>query len=344
MHILGLANGTFNGNSEILLKAALKAAEKADPSITTSWIHVPSVSVPRNPRPLEGAQDVSMGTIGQTGVDGDTVPDDRRDVLNAILAADAIIFATPIYSHQPAGTLKMLVDRILGPFADAAFVQRVLDSQMAGETTYQHIKVDKQILKPRVAAFIAVGGSPFNDQVTMALPTLHQFVYSLHAKVVDQHVFRGYGRPGSVLLRGGEAVKRAEKLGQNVASQIGKTFDEARYLGPKDPASCPYCHMSKIEIDYTQDNDVGCITCGARGKLVVGEEGRIQPVWETDSTTSCITFKGKLRHLDDLRDAAMQEGPAMETESIKEERERWAQVDIAKVPLTSHSRKIQSQI
>ncbi|KAJ5746537.1 hypothetical protein N7520_011719 [Penicillium odoratum] len=343
MQILGLANGTINGNSEILLKAALKAAEKADPSITTSWIHVPSVSVPRNPKPLEGAQDVSMGTIGQTGVGGDTVPDDRSDVLNAILAADALIFATPIYSHQPAGTLKTLVDRILGPFTDAAFVQRVLDSQKAGEKTYQHIKVDKRITKPRVAAFIAVGGSPFNEQVTMALPTLHQFVYSLHAKVVDQQVFRGYGRPGSVLLRG-EAIKRAAKMGENVASQIGKTFDEADYLGPKDPASCPYCHMTKVEIDYTQENDVGCITCGARGKLVVGENGRIQPVWETDSTSSCITFKGKLKHLDDLRDAAMEEGPAMEVQSIKEEREWWARVDIAKVPLTSQSDRIQSHI
>ncbi|KAJ5636650.1 uncharacterized protein N7484_009963 [Penicillium longicatenatum] len=343
MHILGLANGTLNGNSEILLKAALIAAEKADSSITTSWIHVPSVSVPRNPRPLEGAQDVSMGTIGQTGVDGDTVLDDRRDVLNAILTADALIFATPIYSHQPAGTLKALADRILGPFTDAAFVQRVLDHQKAGEQIYQHIKVDSRILKPRIAAFIAVGGSPFKEQVTMALPTLHQFVYSLHAKVVDQHVFQGYGRPGSVLLRGGEAVIRAEELGRNVASQIGKTFDEAEYFGPKDPASCPYCHMSKVEIDYTEDNDVGCITCGARGRLVIGENGRIQPVWEADSTTSCITFKGKLQHLDDLRDAAMQEGPAMDADSIKEERERWAQVNIAKVPLTSHSRDILQQ-
>lgn len=182
------------------------------------------------------------------------------------------------------------------------------------------------------------GGSTFNEQLTMALPTLHQFVYSLHAKVVDQRVFKGYGRPGSVLLHEGEAVKEAEKVGQNVASQLGKTFNEAKYLGPKDAASCPYCHLSKVEIDYTKDNDVGCITCGARGKLVVGGNGQIQPIWETDSKASCITFKGKLKHLDDLRQAAMQEGPAME--SVKKERERWAQINIAKVPLTSHSGKM----
>lgn len=336
MHILGLANGTIDGNSEILLKAALQAAQNTSKSITTSWIHVPSVSVPRNPKPLKGAQDVSMGTIGQTGVEGGdttTVADDRADVLDSILAADALIFATPIYSHQPAGTLKVLVDRILGPFTDAAFVHRVLASQKSGDKTYQDITVDERILKPRVVGFIAVGGSTFNDQSTMALPTLHQFVYSLHAKVVDQRVFKGYGRPGSVLLRGGEAIRIAEKLGGNVASQIGKTFDEATYLGPDEAGSCPYCHLSKVEIDYTEENDIGCITCGARGKLIVAENGRIQPIWEADSAISCITMAGKLKHIEDLRKAAIRETPMMD--SVKESRERWAHVSIPRVALTS---------
>lgn len=338
MHILGLANGTINGNSEILLKAALTAAEKTGKSITTSWIHVPSVSLPRNPKPLEGAQDVSMGTIAQTGDGGDnTVADDRVDVLDAILAADALIFATPIYSHQPAGTLKMLADRILGPFTDAAFVHRVLESQRSGDTTYQGITVDERILKPRVVGFIAVGGSTSKDQITMALPTLHQFVYSLHAKVVDQRIFQGNGRPSSVLLQGGAAVGTAERLGENVASQIGKTFDQATYLGPVEAGSCPYCHLSKIEIDYTEENDIGCITCGARGKLIVAENGRIQPVWERDSVVSCITMAGKLTHLDHLREAAMRETPMMD--SVKEERERWARVSIPKVALTSMRRQ-----
>jgi multimeric flavodoxin WrbA len=36
MHIIGLANGTPFGNSEILLKAALTAATESDSTITTS--------------------------------------------------------------------------------------------------------------------------------------------------------------------------------------------------------------------------------------------------------------------------------------------------------------------
>jgi len=44
MHILGLVNGSIGGNSEILLKATLLSTKHANPSITTSWIHVPSVA------------------------------------------------------------------------------------------------------------------------------------------------------------------------------------------------------------------------------------------------------------------------------------------------------------
>lgn len=337
MHILGLANGTINGNSEILLKAALTAAQKADASITASWIHVPSVSVPRNPKPLEGSMDVSGGMIGRTGIGRDTAPDDRRDVLNAILDADALIFATPVYSHQPAGTLKALLDRILGPFTDAAFAQRILTAQQSGDEIYQGIKADHRILKPRVAAFIAVAGSVLNDQISMALPTLHQFVYPLHAKVVDQDVFKGYGSPGSVLLYGGEAIKRAQRMGENVASQIGKHFDEARYLGPDEPGNCPYCHLPKVEIDYTATNDVGCVTCGARGKLSIGEDGIIRPIWESNSQVSCITMAGKAKHLDDIGESSMKEIPLMA--AVKQEQERWAQVDIPQVLLSSRLQK-----
>src|SRR5262245_19961601 len=119
MHILGIANGSQGGNSEILLKAALRAATTANSSISTSWIHAPSVSIPRNPKPLSGAQDISLGVNSDLhSANGNVhydIPDDRASVLNAILDADALIFATAVYSHQPAGFLKAVVDRIMGP-------------------------------------------------------------------------------------------------------------------------------------------------------------------------------------------------------------------------------------
>lgn len=75
MQILGLANGTPAGNSEILLKAALTAATESDSSITTSWIHVPSISIPTNPAPLDSP--VGFDLASKLNVASNNAPDDE---------------------------------------------------------------------------------------------------------------------------------------------------------------------------------------------------------------------------------------------------------------------------
>lgn len=334
MHILGLCNGSINGNSEILLKAALLSAKKADPTITTSWVHTPSASVPRNARPLPPAA-AGKGVVPSSEGPPITysVPDDRDAVRNAILDADALIFATPTYSHQPPGALKALTDTILGPFADAAMARRISEGKKAGDPEYADAKFDERLFKPRVVGFIVLSGSPLSGQITMALPTLHQIPYCLHAKVVDQVVFSGYTLPGSVLLDETNTILRAEKLGQNIASQIGKKFEDAVYLGKRNESDCPYCHLSKIEIDYTEKNEVGCITCGHRGRLVAGSDGRIRPVWDEDGIYSCITFKGKDKHLDDIMGQVAREKKVIG--SIQGKKAEWEKVVIDRAPMPS---------
>ncbi|KAB8072243.1 hypothetical protein BDV29DRAFT_158747 [Aspergillus leporis] len=300
MHILGIANGTINGNSEILLKAALQAAQARKPSISSSWIHAPSMSIPRNPRPLPAAQDISLGTVACTGEthgeieEQENVPDGRRHILEAILNADGLTIATPVYSHQPAGFLKAVIDRILGPFTGAAFVQCVLEGQHRGDP-----KVDKRILQPRVVGFISCFrvDSERSDYDGIADDASVCVLFACEG-CGPGGLFR-IANPGAVMLNEDRAIERAQQLGQNVASQMGKTFDEAVYLGPRREGDCPYCHLSKVEIDHTPGNDIGCVTCGTRGKMIVGECGRIRLVWEPDSNISCITIKGKLKHVDD---------------------------------------------
>src|SRR6478752_2930777 len=100
MHILGLCNGSLHGNSEILLKAALKAATATDSSITVSWIHVPAVVLPRQHLPFR--DDASMIPYRDDGKEYQSrkrEPDDRAAVFEAIMDADAIIIASPVYSH-----------------------------------------------------------------------------------------------------------------------------------------------------------------------------------------------------------------------------------------------------
>lgn len=338
MHILGLCNGSVHGNSEILLKAALQGAVGRDPSISTSWIHVPSVVIPRNPRPLREEPDIIPKNNHEHGNDtGPTAQsagvDDREAVFEAIMDADALIIATPIYSHQPAGSLKALQDAILGPFADTCGQHRIHQKQEAGDPTVQGVVVDRRAIKPRVAGFIAVAGSraQFPEQWTLALPSLHQFTYPLHCKVVDTHVFPGFAHAGAVLTDP-EAVARASQIGTNVASQLGRPFDDAEYLGPWEDGSCPYCHLLKFEFQG-DNNQIRCITCGAAGELKARTDGKVRPVWEGDSDLSCITLKGKWQHVDDIA-----EGLSIERQKlpmVAAELDRWKTIGVPLVALPS---------
>ncbi|KAF5985639.1 nadph-dependent fmn reductase [Fusarium coicis] len=247
--------------------------------------------------------------------------------------ADAIIIASPVYSHQPAGTLKSLTDAILDPYADVCMAYDLKSRQEERDESVKDVKIDPRDLKPRVPGFIAVAGSnpTFPEQWTMALPTMQTCIYRIHSRVVDQVVLSGYANPGAVLADSGAALERAELLGCRVASQIGKPYAEALYLGPDESGSCPYCHLLKIE--FREENKVVCITCGANGILELGPGGNIRPRWEEGSTVSCLTLKGKLQHRYDVRDKMSSEQPKLA--SISSAFAKWKSLEFPRVVLPS---------
>jgi multimeric flavodoxin WrbA len=351
MHILGLANGSIGGNSEILLKAALQSAKRSSSpdgsAITTSWIHVPSVSYPPNAGPLAHANDISMGanagnnnhlgsstTTTPNGNSTNSIIDDRLTLYNAILDADALIFSTAVYSHQPSGALKAALDKILGPYTDPAFASRILARQEKGDERFASMSVDRRILKPRVAGFLAVGGSTTPDQFAMALPTLHLFAYSLHVKVVDQEVVMGCANPGAVLHAGeGKVMERAEELGTRVAGQLGKGFDEAEYLGPVVEGACPQCHLAKYDFFGGIEMRVGCVVCGNTGRFVVTGGNKVRVEWDEDSDYCCITWRGKQKHIDDIFKNGSAEWKGLK--GSKESLQAWRNTDVGRVQLPS---------
>ncbi|KAJ4989587.1 hypothetical protein SVAN01_04964 [Stagonosporopsis vannaccii] len=344
MHILGLANGSVGGNSTILLKAALQSAKNYSPHTTTSWIHVPSLSYPPNAGPMDHAQDVSMGT--NTGnnsngslADSENIEDDRKILYEEIMNADALIFSTAVYSHQPAGSLKAVLDRILGPYTDPTFASRILAGQRANDPKFASMKVDKRILKPRVCGFLAIGGSTTPDQFTMALPTLHLFAYSLHAKVVDQEVIMGCANPGAVLsTQDGAVMRRTEELGRRIASQIGKGFDEAQYLGPVPEGACPQCHLAKYDFFGGEEMRLGCVVCGNTGRFVI-KNIKVEVKWDENSEYCCISWKGKEKHLDDIFKNGSGEWKGLH--GNKEQLQKWRELDLGMVTLPrKHNDKV----
>ncbi len=270
--VLGLGCGQPHGSAEILLKAALRAA--ADEGADVGLVRLDELRLPSGA--AEGSE-----------------PDDAWWLWERLVECDGLIVSTPIMSRTVAARLKLLGDRLLGPNADAAIIEGLLALRAAGREPSVPFRVDERVLKPRVAGFLAVGGSLTSQWKTLALPMMHATTFSMHIAVVDQAEFGGAGTPRSVVLDD-SAVGRAALLGRNVASQLGASFDVARYLGP--PGLCPMCHLDVVAL---RGADVECATCGARGRLAPDP----QVTW-TNLATSVISMAEKRAHAAEIQQTA----------------------------------------
>lgn len=247
MRLLGLSCGEVDGSAEILLRQAMSAAVNAAPAgLETQLIRLNELRVPFG-----------------AALAGDPAQDDAWWFWEALVQCDALIISAPIYARSIPGTLRLLGDRLLGPNADAAFVAELLALARQGSAPAVRFRVDERVLKPRVAAFIAVGGSLTDHWKTLALPLMHSFTFSMHIAVVDQIVVAGAGTPRSIVLDGA-ALARVAQLGAHVGEQAGRTFDAAEYRG--EPGLCPLCHLDVIELK--SDGAVVCASCGAAGRLL----------------------------------------------------------------------------
>jgi multimeric flavodoxin WrbA len=238
MKLLGVSAGAEGGSVEILLKAALMAAEAKGTSV--SWLSL---------------EDMRIST-GPTLAPAD---DDCRWFFDQVMESDGVIYASPIYSRTTPGKLRLLTDRVFGPHADVGFIELLLERERAGTPVAVPFSPDERALRPRVAAFLVSGGALGEQWNTLALPLMS---FSLRCGVVDQAVFDGSGTPASVVLQPA-ALERARLLGSRVAGQLGRSFQEVEYLGA--PGLCPLCHLSVI--DVRSGGVVECATCGAEGRM-----------------------------------------------------------------------------
>jgi multimeric flavodoxin WrbA len=263
--VLGLGCGEPGGSAEILLTAALRAA----------GTHA-------------AAAEVQL--VRLTDLTGD---DDLWWLWERLVECDGLIVSTPIMTRTIAARLKSVIDRLLGPNADAAIIEHLVAVRRSGTEPAVPFRVDERVLKPRVAGFLAVGGSLTPQWKALALPLLHTTAFSMHMAVVDQVAFGGAGTPRSILLDD-DALDRAARLGANVAAQLGVAFDEVRYLG--EPGLCPMCHLNVVELTGTS---VVCATCGSAGELA--GDGAIR--W-TDLTSSVLSMAEKRAHAREIQETA----------------------------------------
>lgn len=271
-NVLGLSAGAAKGSAEILLKSALRGAEGEGGRIE-----------------LVRLNELRLSLSGDA--------DDGEWLWEKLVACDALIVSTPIISRTVAAVLKIMVDRLLGPKADAAFVERMLELRAAGRDLNLPFRLDERVLKPRVAGFIAVGGSLTSQWKSLALPVMHTTAFSMHMAVVDQVVFGGAGTPRSIVLQA-DTLARAAQLGRNVGSQIGRSYAQVEYHG--EAGLCPMCHLDVVVLS---GQDVECASCGARGRL-----GAEAPVRWTDTSKSVITMDEKWAHIREVEQTATEHG------------------------------------
>jgi multimeric flavodoxin WrbA len=294
--VLGLSAGNNGGSAEILLKEALKAAEES--GATVSLVRIDDL-------------DLSLGR--------DAGADDADWFWDQLMESDALIVSTPIYTRTIPGKLRLLGDKISGPQADVAFTSEILRMRAAGENIPVQFAIDERVLRPRVAGFIAVGGSLPASWKTLALPLLHTLTASMQAAVVDQVQFAGAGSPSSIVLDAA-ALERAALLGRNVSEQLGRDYEQTEYRGAA--GACPVCHLDVIAL--MPDATIECATCGAAGTLTV-VDGVVTPRFSVEGQARSILTRGeKLAHFAEVQETAARHAPLRPTiDALASEYQSW---------------------
>jgi multimeric flavodoxin WrbA len=271
--LLGLGCGRPDGNADLLLKAALRAAQDAGAEVS----HV-------------RLDDLRLGAWDQ----------DAAWFWDQLMEHDGLVISAPIHNRTVPGKLKLLLDAILGPKADVAFALEYVRLRDAGQEAAVRFPFDERVLRPRVGGFLAVGGAHTDRWKALALPLMHHMTFSMQIGVVDQVVVGGAGTPSSIVLDAA-ALARAAQLGANVAQQLGRAFDDVEYRGA--PGACPMCHLDAVVLHA--GGAIECATCGAAGTLTTDAGGTPVARFDADGARrSVLTVHEKHEHFVEVQETA----------------------------------------
>ncbi len=279
MKMIGLSLGTKMGNNEVLVKEALMGAEEVGAKV--EFIRVLDYDI----RPCRGCVACAQSLFG--GGEGKCIiKDDLHIIDDKILGCDGMILGAPVFVLGPHGLLKVIADRF-GPSHDLAW--RIEATKIAAKQGKKG--PDERSFKPKVGGFISVAGALTPHWFSLGLPLMNLITFSSHIAVVDQMQVHSISK-GSVLMND-ETIKRARKLGRNVAKYMGKPPEHVKWMGD-EPGTCPVCHSNLLTV--TDKNPVECPICGIAGTLKV-VDGKIKVTFsKKEQARSRLMMAGKLEH------------------------------------------------
>lgn len=278
--VMGIAAGRKNSNNEILLKEALMYCEEAGAEVT--MINLKDYNI----LDCTGCTSCTMGMSQgkNTGCVLDE-KDDKKKIMDVMLAQDAVIFSVPTYDLMPASAYLTFAHRSLS--YETAFLETI--------GAIEH--------KDRVAGLIAVGGSTRSWQ-SMALEGLQATMFTTDLKVVD--MILATRDPGQAqCLLDDSLIARARQLGEHIMTAVNTPVKERKWLGEEDMGWCPNCHSNALVLGEQQWDGlyypIECQVCGAGGTLEQTEDGKWKFVIQKDGLLKDrTTVEGRAKHLEEI--------------------------------------------
>lgn len=285
--ILGLSCGRRFGNSELVLREALDAARHAD-DVEVELVRLQDLTIGACTGCISCLMNMGRGGAGRCTQH----PEDHFGFIeDKFYECDALIVALPVYAIGSSGLFKVLCDRF-GPAHDAAFAELNRENN-GGVSDY-----DQRIFKPRVGAFISVGGAPMNNWVSLGLPLMHQLTFPMNVQIVDQMQVLRAGPAGHVVMQP-DAMARARRLGEAVAANLGKREGETTWHGDA-PGACPVCHGDLMVV--RDASTIECAICGIEGKLRPVGDGFETIFSPEEQAKSRLTMAGKRIHFHEINE------------------------------------------
>lgn len=278
--VMGITAGRKNSNSEILLKEALIACEEEGAEVT--MINLRDFNILDCTGCTACTKGMSEGKNVGCVLDD---KDDKKKIMDVMLAQDAVIFSVPTYDLMPTATYLNFAQRSLS--YETAFLETI--------GAIEH--------RDRIAGLISVGGSTRAWQ-SMALEGMQATMFTTDMKVVDMILATRV--PGNAqCLLDDALMARAKKMGENIMQAIATPAEERKWLGDEDMGWCPNCHSNALVLGEPQWDGlhypIECQVCGAGGNLEQTADGKWKFVIQANGLLKDrTTVEGRAKHLEEI--------------------------------------------
>ena len=208
MKVLGIVcSPRKGGNTEILVQEALAGAQTrgAETELLTIW--------DKDIRPCDGC--LSCEKTGECHI-----KDDVQEIYPKLIAADGIVWGTPVYFWSVTAQAKMLIDRSYALYTN------------------------NNRLSSKVSGVISVGASLGN----VAVWNLFNTFFSVHHMLSTDFVY-GYARSKGDIRKDKHAMKASAELGRQMVSIAERKF--------KYPEEYDVALYRFVKREYGTDNCVG---------------------------------------------------------------------------------------